>query len=175
MKTLTKIGVIAGTVCCLSLSSAAMANSHGSWSSSSNMTQTQKKNVGLSFVIDAEHGKLTQIAGKKYQLVVPAEDVKSILGFSSRPDRVAKQFTPEEFNKLIHKGSDSFDTNPPNAAVTFEGKPSIAFEITGFKKDGNNIVYELLLLGSQDGPENQSGPVSLFVDDLSELVLGAVS
>jgi len=155
-------------VCALILGSVAVAGVTASTSgdSSGQSSSQQQGSANFSFVIEAAHGKLTQVSGKQFQLVIPTGDVKSVLAFSSRPDRIAKQMSPDDFAKMVHSGSDSFDTNPPNMALTFGNGDSIAFEVKGVVNQDGNLAYSLVLLGDQTEPQAQSGNVSLFIDDI---------
>lgn len=129
------------------------------------MKQASKKHAKLSFVMEVKHAQLTHVAGTHYQLNIPIGDIKSILAFSSQPNRLAFRMTPNEYARAVHSGKDSFDIDPPNAVVSFDLSDN-AFEILGFHKNATEVVYHLNLLDSEEeAPENQSGPITFFVDD----------
>ena len=163
MKKLSQLAVIGGAVCCLSFGSVAVADNHTDTAITS-PSAMKNSSGGVSFVIEAKNGKLTQVNGKNYQLVIPLSDLSSVLAFSGRPNHVALHMTPDQFSQVIHSGNNSFDKTPPNMALTVDGGNSMAFEIMGSSKDQKNITYQLLLIGDQSSPQNMSGNVSLFID-----------
>ncbi len=117
------------------------------------------------FVIQSAHSRLTKVNEKNYTLVLPLKDIKSVLAFSNRPERIVRQLTPAAYSKIIHSGSQSFDKIPPNVALTSDAYPPTAFEVSAVSKDNKNITYHLLLLDGQNSLKNQSGAVRLFFDD----------
>jgi len=118
------------------------------------------------FVIRAPQAKLVPVSGKSFQLLIPVKDLSSVLAFSDRPDRIVKQLTLSEYVKLVHTGSNSFAVTPPSVALTIGDNPTHIFELMGAKKVGDNIVYSLILLNNQTAPGVESGPLSLYVDDI---------
>lgn len=126
------------------------------------------KTASLLFTLDSERADLIHIGGKKFALRVPLQSVKKVLAFSDRPYHFVIEMTPSAFAKAVHSGSNSFDQNPPNAALTIYGHPTAIFEITSYHKDRHFIYYDLLQVGKNKFKHKKiSGRLTLTIDDLA--------
>ena len=150
----------------LSFSSMVIAKSMNVQSSSKKVPEK------VNFVLKSDESEFKFISGKRYKLIIPIKDIKSVLAFSSRGSHELK---PEIFAKIIHGGKNSFDRLEPNAAISWYDSDrqkfkhrAEAFTISDYKKTDNNIVYTLHLLSDGGNlPSNISGSIVLFIDDIT--------
>lgn len=164
IKKTTSLLATAVLISSFALSSGAMASMSVVGMNSSGANQKTKTPAKFSFVIETQAAELKHVKGNRYTLSVSLASIQSVLAFSQAPSRFAQQLTPAQYAQIIHSGENSFDKNPPNMSATFDNGVSAAFEINGYTKDATHITYVLTLLDQQEGPSNQSGQVSLFID-----------
>jgi hypothetical protein len=122
------------------------------------------------FVIEAASSKLTHAKGKRYKLTIPAKDIKSVLVFSDRPNRIAFRLKPEKYSKMVHSGKSSFGVSPPNIALKFANIPTAIFEVIRASLSRGTMHYELeSLLSEQEKFFSHTviGSVTMFIDDSS--------
>jgi hypothetical protein len=93
--------------------------------------------------------------------------VGSTLFFSDRPERVAGKVLTSEFISHWDKGSDNFQSNPPNATLsifTDKGVDSVVVELTEPRLEKNSLSYKVKVI--QGKLPNSFGEASLFIDIL---------
>lgn len=122
------------------------------------------KSTDFLFVITSPTSELKQLDKYNYQLIIPTKEIKSILAFSDRPERIVKHLSPSEYVKIVDSGQNSFIKNPPNVAVNIADHGSVVFEVLQAIRTDNQITYHLRLLDNQQSPNSMSGSVSLFID-----------
>lgn len=87
------------------------------------------------------------------------------LYFADRPQRLVGLMSHEAFVKLWEQGKDSFDADPPNAALAIldeTDKAPVALELLSVTLEGEELTYKVRVLDGEVPAE--SGPVSLFID-----------
>lgn len=85
--------------------------------------------------------------------------------FSDRPKRIAGHMTTKDFVDEWSEGDNSFEADPPNAALSIFGKDEIVdIEVTLMNPrfDEDNLVYDIAILEEDVKPI--SGQCSLFID-----------
>ncbi len=85
--------------------------------------------------------------------------------FSERPHRVTGLMSHQAFVDLWEQGKDSFEADPPNAALAIldeTEKPPVALELLSVALQEGELVYKVRVLEGE--VPAQSGPVSLFID-----------
>jgi hypothetical protein len=92
----------------------------------------------------------------------------STLYFSDRPERVVGQLTTEQFVDDWGLGPDSFESDPPNAVLTFptaDGSlADVVLELSSPRLDDGSLSYSVELL---DGTmPAAAGACTLFIDPL---------
>jgi hypothetical protein len=91
----------------------------------------------------------------------------STLYFSDRPQRIVGHMATADFVDLWGKGDNSFETDPPNAVLSFlepggEVPDDVVVVIQDPRLEGDRLSYEIEVL---DGAVPvTAGPVTLFVD-----------
>jgi hypothetical protein len=91
----------------------------------------------------------------------------STLYFSDRPQRVVGQMATADFVELWGAGENSFETDPPNAVLSFlepgdEAPEDVVVVIREPRLKDGQLSYAIELLEGVV-PKN-AGPVSLFID-----------
>ena len=91
----------------------------------------------------------------------------STLFFSDRPKRVVGQMSTEDFVDLWGVGDNSFQTDPPNAVLSFleagaDVPEDVVVVISDPKLIGGGLTYSIEVL--EGTLPAQAGPVTLFVD-----------
>jgi hypothetical protein len=91
----------------------------------------------------------------------------STLYFSDRPQRVVGQMATTDFVDLWGKGENSFETDPPNAVLSFlepgDNVPEdVVVVIWEPKLSGDRLSYAIKVL--EGAVPDEAGPVTLFVD-----------
>lgn len=85
--------------------------------------------------------------------------------FSDRPERIAGHAHTDAFIGHWSKGKDSFESDPPNAAVSIADETvpeEIVVVLKNPRLDGDTLTYDVDVL---EGPNTaEGGPVSLFID-----------
>jgi hypothetical protein len=163
MKNLIRYFTLSALTCCLFLGSIATAANPAT---QEKPLLDQKVAISFVFVIQAQAGKLTHIKGKKYQLTIPLKNIQSVLALAGGRAHVAHRMKPSDYAKLVHRGANSFDVDPPNAGITVGTGAAHAYVIDKYKLLGPNIVYNLSLL-DKGSVNPASGEVSMFIDTAS--------
>jgi hypothetical protein len=120
--------------------------------------------------LEAEESMFVQTA----QGVAAAEGVLTLRGvtpstlyFSDRPQRVVGHMTTADFVDLWDEGENSFEVDPPNAALSFLGVGDTAPEdavvvLRSPRLEDGELSYSVEVL---DGTlPIEGGPVTLFID-----------
>lgn len=130
-----------------------------------------KKKIALLFVIEAAHGSLTHVKGKIYQLTIPTHDVRTVLAFSDRPNRLAFTMKQSEYHKMNYTGKNSFTKNPPNVVLTWGHQldEAAAYTLVESHIDHHAFVYRLRYIGPSDNEVEapQTGHLALFIDTVN--------
>jgi hypothetical protein len=116
------------------------------------------------FVIRLDGASLSQSSNGNYQLIVSAKQVKSILAFTDRPLHKVRSISLLDFLQSTHTGANSFQADPPNVVISFDGSVSASFTVIGLKFLDHSIQYTLKKLGGQIIPRTYRGGFVLFVD-----------
>jgi hypothetical protein len=91
----------------------------------------------------------------------------STLYFSDRPERVVGQMTTTDFVDLWGAGENSFETDPPNAVLSFlepggEVPENAVVVITEPQLSDGELSYSIDVL--EGAVPARTGPVTLFID-----------
>jgi hypothetical protein len=91
----------------------------------------------------------------------------STLYFSDRPQRVVGQMATADFVDLWGKGENSFETDPPNAVLSFlepggDVPEDAVVVIQEPRLDDGQLSYDIEVL--EGTVPEEAGPVTLFVD-----------
>lgn len=107
------------------------------------------------------------------------EDVSpSLIYFSDRPDRISGTTSLDAFLEDWHAGPESFDVDPPNAAMASIGQTTIdVVEIRDPVLEGTTLTYQARILMESEGfapteavanlDPGALGGVVLFIDNLT--------
>jgi hypothetical protein len=128
---------------------------------------SRKDVTGLQFLF-VQNAKDVSI--KKGELILIGVSPTTIF-FSDRPNRIAGHMHTKEFVDEWQKGmgTESFLTDPPNAALSVFGEDEVvdvAMTLKNPRLSGGALVYDIDIL-EQDRPIPH-GPVSLFIDPIGE-------
>ena len=114
MKTLTRLAISLSLLgLCCSLPVTAMASVDGQ--TPAKVSTEAKEKASFLFVLRAQTGVITKV-GSVYTLTLKGMDDK-VLYFSDRPVRKAGFITVSQFMSDWAAGKNSFQANPPNAAI----------------------------------------------------------
>ncbi len=69
------------------------------------------------FVILSNYGQVQQASDGSWQLILSFKDMANVLSFANRPFRIATDTTAMTLQDEWANGSNSFATDPPNAAI----------------------------------------------------------
>lgn len=173
MKNLPKICALAAVACAAWVGWCHMDNpAQDPWVQGMHASSNNPETVDLLFTIESKHGSLVHLKGDQYELALPLKEIKSVLAFSDRPDRIAFKMNPAKFAKLIHSGKNNFDMDPPNLVVSWGDHkyPAAAYQITGHRQMDGYLLYSLTKLNqkkiaTRGGPVHQQGKVAVFIDE----------
>lgn len=130
----------------------------------------------------AESGSLSEINATNYLLELSDLSDKTIL-FSNRPDRIVVTQTMDDFVGNWTEGKDSFQFDPPNAAlVLLVGEEQDIFELELFNpiydKENKSLTYDVTFLGnatsSSDLPMNLEKPVMVIDEQIFSMPSGEI-
>jgi hypothetical protein len=92
----------------------------------------------------------------------------STLYFSDRPERVVGHLTTDQFVDDWGLGPNSFDSDPPNAVLSFpeaDGSlDDVVVELSSPRLGGGSLTYSVEVLEGTLPPS--AGPCTLFIDPL---------
>ncbi len=121
--------------------------------------EEKEENVTLLYVLSS--------AGATYKDgVLTLKNVSSqVVYFSDRPDRIAGHMNLLDFLDDWNEGPDSFEENPPNAALSIVNDSEVnnpVVEISDPKLTGEDLSFNIRKL---DGElPSEMGPLSVFID-----------
>lgn len=144
---------------------------------STKISKAAKQKVSFLFVLRAESGVIAKADGG-YTLTLKGMDNK-VLYFSDRPVRKAGFITMTQFMNDWAKGKNSFQANPPNAAIVHAAlktnekgiAQALPVELTNPKESPDGWVFHLKDLKGMVNIGNYNG-VIVFVDSGSGNVFG---
>ena len=102
----------------------------------------------------------------KATLSFTSSNISSIIQFTDRPLRQSKTISSEDFLSLFNvdnSGFNSFAEDPPNG-VLVHNKEQKTYEIKSIKRDGSEIIFEMLSVGEPEQVGEQTGKMSFFID-----------
>lgn len=138
------------------------------------------KKLTFLFSVHVQKARLARKTKRDYVLSIPLTEIKSVLVFTDRPNRIAFEVRPDQYQKIIHSGKNSFNVDPPNIVLS-TNNPKLyakAFEVVHYSVKNQVINYQLELLKPQQaivGLKNYAGPVTLLVDNDSDNLGGRLS
>ena len=170
MNPLTRIAVslsLVGLTCSLPMTLMAATDEHAP----ATVTTHAKQKVSFLFVLRANNGVIAKTDGG-YTLTLKGMDDK-VLYFSDRPVRKAGFITMTQFMSDWAAGKNSFQTNPPNAAIVHAAlktnekgiAQAIPVELTNPVVSKDGWVFHLkdiqgnISIGSYNG-------IDIFIDDI---------
>jgi len=86
----------------------------------------------------------------------------STLYFSDRPQRVVGQMKTADFVELWGVGDNSFETDPPNAVLSFLEPGAAVVVLKQPRLENSHLTYSIDVLEGTVPAE--AGPVTLFID-----------
>lgn len=127
----------------------------------------EKKVPESLYVITAKTGEITPVGDHQYRLTMKHTDVDHVLMFSDRPYRTAQYITAEELAQSWRLGKNSFEKDPPNAALVAHGlKQAIAIELLSTEVDESQVSFRFTSLQNEQMMSATAlVGVSLFIDD----------
>jgi hypothetical protein len=141
--------------------------------------QSDSKTINFLFVQDGESSSISKINSTSYSLQINGVDDEVIV-FSDRPDRILQVNSIEDFTGNWTIGEDSFQQDPPNAALLLleENNEKIDRFIIelyniNYDKDQKVLKYDFIFLDNStatqlsDLPYN-SGQTVLVIDAIAK-------
>ncbi|MDG2053121.1 MAG: hypothetical protein P8J86_00280 [Phycisphaerales bacterium] len=130
------------------------------------------------FVQSTEAGSLTPVEGKKGTFTLElSKPNPHVTFFTDRPERHAGTMSISQFLGIWNQGKDSFETDPPNAALAVASEPlkTMVFELADpvAGKDDKSVQYTATLVSDpymmtqSINKSHEFGFASLFIDDYS--------
>jgi hypothetical protein len=129
----------------------------------------QDNKADLLLVIQTDKAQLIQRKIAYFELIAPSNQVKSILSFSDRPDRIAFKLDFDEFLSLANHGSHGFNKIPPNIVISFgeSGREAMAFATKRFEiLNGMMHFYLVPIEAFKDNKlfSNYEGEIVVYID-----------
>ena len=129
------------------------------------------------FALENNNGTLETLDSSKVKLTLPISSMSHILMFSDRPFRIAKYITDTELEKFwSDKGSNSFEDDPPNAAILINDE-IYDIQLTSIEVSDSKVIFD----GKKnkiDGKEKLEkgdtldGKIYIFIDSMTQCVIG---
>ena len=130
---------------------------------------------GFLYVLTAKGAEIEKVGGDQYTLTLRQADVDHVLQFSDRPYRLAKYISAEELVKSWSVGKNSFEKDPPNAALVAHGlKQAVVIELRSVERAIDSVSYRFSMPKTEDVDQGETlwmnksrrleGQVSLFID-----------
>ena len=136
------------------------------WSATKEKTKIDKKAPEFLFVISAKSGEIKQVGKNRYTLTMKHTDVDHVLMFSDRPYRIAKYITAKELASTWKVGINSFEKDPPNAALVVHGfKHATVVELLGMDVRKSQVTYHFSFLEVNKQVSGTHSDITLFIDD----------
>ena len=93
----------------------------------------------------------------------------NIIFFCDRPERTAGHLTREAFMKMVNEGENSFESNPPNAAISIFGLENTVTEVVVTlieqpETSGDDFIFTVKVLEGE--LPDQGGAVAMFIDPI---------
>ena len=121
-----------------------------------------KSDIAWMYVVVSEKGKITK-GDNGYTLTIDRKNLTNMLMFSDRPARLTKQMTLKVFESKWKSKNNSFNTNPPNAAVVISGKVQTV-QLVSINTSEEAIEFKLKSDGNKAIQATDEGPTIIFVD-----------
>ena len=132
-------------------------------------TQKCEEKPSSLFVIVAKYGEVRQASKGDYELVLKHEDIEKALAFTDRPQRLVQPISREKFMTLWSAAPQSFEKDPPNAALVMDQHLEMVV-LLSVRVEGQNTIFTIRPDG--DKPlEKMSGSTQLFVDAMQIISL----
>ena len=98
------------------------------------------------FVLQAEKGTLKSL-GKDglFKLTLKHTDVNNVIEFSDRPYRMVKYITADQLKNSWNKGTNSFESDPPNAVLMAKGHKAQIIVLKGMTVTNDNVSFQVHL------------------------------
>lgn len=167
MKALKTLFFTVSLVVAMTLSLSATANTVAQTAKHANTTKT-KASKQFMFVASAATGSIHRLKGDSYVLYLDLNDIKQILLYTQRPDRIYR-YVKRQGLKQAWYGKDNlndFSRNPPNAVLaTQDAIPSVV-TIThmGIVQGGVVFVFHPIRPGMFHIPTGKLSEVALTID-----------
>ncbi len=100
-----------------------------------------KKPLEWLFVVTANNGEIKRNEKQQYVLILTHTNVKRILAFTEKPNRIVKHISTEQFKNLWGvNGQQSFKKDPPNAVIAFD-RENMAIILTSVNVSADKITF----------------------------------
>ena len=122
-----------------------------------------KKEPEWLFVLTSKHGEIAKSAQGQYTLTLEDKHMQRVLMFSNRPYRLGREISVTQLKDIWGKGDDSFEKDPPNAAVVINGS-SQPVVLTSINVTPGQVQFTV----RQDGEfsiRTSSGAAEVFIDN----------
>ena len=129
------------------------------------------------FALENNNGTLETLDSSKVKLTLPISSMSHILMFSDRPFRIAKYITDTELEKFwSEKGSNSFEDDPPNAAILINDE-IFDIQLTSIEISDSKVIFhgkKNEIEGKQTKHKCHSleGKIYIFIDTFKSWLKG---
>ena len=133
------------------------------------------ENVSYLFVLQAQQGTLAKNKDGQWILTLKHKDVNNVIEFSDRPYRYVKYISATDLKKLWGTGTNSFESDPPNAVLTAQGQKAQIIVLKGMTVDHATVSYIIHLTDRAIGSINKSSlaNITLVTDGHVHTIIGA--
>lgn len=104
--------------------------------------------------------------GLTAKIYIQKADIKRVLTFSGRPNRLWSNLDANELLQVFNKpGNNSFKADPPNAVLLYNGIHGRIMELKSAQVKENRLVFSVKLLSGQPAISTKViGPMQLVID-----------
>ena len=87
----------------------------------------------------------------------------AVTAFADRPNRIVEDVELTRFVTGWSKGADSFQDDPPNAALITEGAAPVIVELNKLRQSDDGLQYDVTVLSGD--MQNKMDGITLVIDD----------
>ena len=95
--------------------------------------------------------------------LTPTDPKPTVKAFADRPNRIVEDVELSRFVSGWSQSMDSFQDDPPNAALISGGTAPVIVELNKLRRSENGLQYDVMVL-SGDMPKEMDG-ITLVIDD----------
>lgn len=136
--------MIAGSSVGLAADASTGASNKASTQKNAKGTEKTEK-VSFLFVLQAKQGTLTKNKDGHFTLTLKHKDVNNVIEFSDRPYRIVKYITADRLKNSWAKGTNSFESDPPNAVLMAKGHKAQIIVLRGITVNNETVTFDVNL------------------------------